>query len=570
MVLQCRSGVVLGALIVGVWAAGCDDAPVVGKVVSPHSPAPVPAGPTSSPSVQVVPDRTEARPLGHALDPQGMRLQSGRAWILELPEAFAAAASDSSDPGRSEAVLTEDGLPLGPANASHAAIRADGGGAYSHWGSSLYLSSSDGSDPSTNGRLYELTLPGHEQQVIVAGRLVTGRAADYVIDLPADASVASVSLTLENRGDVPVEAPWLVHADGPDWFDVESMLAPLRDEAEDDGARARALWAFLVRHRDHDEPPTEGPDSHEPVRFLNAYGYGFCDDASAVFRNLGRYLGLETRTWWLDGHVVPEVFHDGGWHVYDVDKEAIYPQPAGLASVDTLARSPELALSPTGPEGHVPDAESRRPSILEAMGSFYASTDDNRVHERPIPPYTDMAFVLRPGERVERWWSPRAPAVAAAKGSPTSRHGSGRWTLAVTLEPDAANPSVTRFRLPYPIVAVEAELPAEDAAHWVVEAWPHATQDWAELSPASDGGEQARLRSVLAPTDRKQVPSYEVVLRARPASGSPPTERVTVLYRVDVQVAPKSLPALAPGANRFRYRARTDGQIAISHAYRLD
>jgi len=51
-------------------------------------------------------------------------------------------------------VLLEDGIPLGPENTQHDLIRQSGSGAHSHWGNSLYFSSSDGTDIRRNGRVY--------------------------------------------------------------------------------------------------------------------------------------------------------------------------------------------------------------------------------------------------------------------------------------------------------------------------------------------------------------------------------------------------------------------------------
>jgi len=59
----------------------------------------------------------------------------------------------------SPAQLLEDGRALGPGNAQHADIGAQGGGRFSFWKGSLIFSSSDNSDPRTNGRKYVLVLP---------------------------------------------------------------------------------------------------------------------------------------------------------------------------------------------------------------------------------------------------------------------------------------------------------------------------------------------------------------------------------------------------------------------------
>ena len=54
--------------------------------------------------------------------------------------------------------LLENGKPLGPAHALHEVIWTSGRGAFSHWGESLLFSSSDNSDPRTNGREYRIVV----------------------------------------------------------------------------------------------------------------------------------------------------------------------------------------------------------------------------------------------------------------------------------------------------------------------------------------------------------------------------------------------------------------------------
>jgi pectate lyase len=52
--------------------------------------------------------------------------------------------------------LLEDDRPLGPAHTVHDTIREDGRGGYSHWRGGLYFSTSDNSNPETNGRRYAI------------------------------------------------------------------------------------------------------------------------------------------------------------------------------------------------------------------------------------------------------------------------------------------------------------------------------------------------------------------------------------------------------------------------------
>ena len=64
---------------------------------------------------------------------------------------------------RARTRVFEDGRRLGPPHRPHDYIREDGGGQFSHWGSTLYFSGSDNSDPRVNGRIYTVvtaaTLP---------------------------------------------------------------------------------------------------------------------------------------------------------------------------------------------------------------------------------------------------------------------------------------------------------------------------------------------------------------------------------------------------------------------------
>ncbi|HMN95814.1 MAG TPA: hypothetical protein PKC43_11975 [Phycisphaerales bacterium] len=100
------------------------------------------------------------------------RRESGHAWCCEvlLPEA----PDSASDPRTSRARLIErEGaarIELGPAHAWHDEIRRLGAGRFSHWSEAkpdadlseheamLYFSTSDNSDPTANGRSYEIAI----------------------------------------------------------------------------------------------------------------------------------------------------------------------------------------------------------------------------------------------------------------------------------------------------------------------------------------------------------------------------------------------------------------------------
>lgn len=65
----------------------------------------------------------------------------------------------AGDPYVSSLTLFENGVSLGPPHAVHDLIRQNGGGLFSHWLDTLYMSSSDNSDPRSNRRDYQLYAP---------------------------------------------------------------------------------------------------------------------------------------------------------------------------------------------------------------------------------------------------------------------------------------------------------------------------------------------------------------------------------------------------------------------------
>jgi hypothetical protein len=80
-------------------------------------------------------------------------------WCVEMPEKVNL-SDGMNHPSRSPLVVLENGQPLGPQHSMHETIRSVGRGCLSHWGDALYFSTSDNSDPRTNGRAYTALIPG--------------------------------------------------------------------------------------------------------------------------------------------------------------------------------------------------------------------------------------------------------------------------------------------------------------------------------------------------------------------------------------------------------------------------
>lgn len=79
----------------------------------------------------------------------------GFAWKVDLHE-YTDMADDSEHQQRSQLLVLEDGQPVALRHSLHDHVRTIGRGTYSHWTSYLLFSTTDNTDPNTNGRRYQI------------------------------------------------------------------------------------------------------------------------------------------------------------------------------------------------------------------------------------------------------------------------------------------------------------------------------------------------------------------------------------------------------------------------------
>jgi hypothetical protein len=77
--------------------------------------------------------------------------EEGYCWLVQVPGYI---CSDAE--GVSTLKIFEDDKELGPAHFDHNEIRKKGLGKFCHWGDHIYFSTSDNSDPNTNGKKYRI------------------------------------------------------------------------------------------------------------------------------------------------------------------------------------------------------------------------------------------------------------------------------------------------------------------------------------------------------------------------------------------------------------------------------
>ncbi len=89
------------------------------------------------------------------LDSSRMIQETGYAWLVDLADSDIYGDTLENFTG-SKYILYEDNVKLASPHSLHDNIRNYGNGAYSHWGTKLYFSTSDNTNPRTNGRAYAL------------------------------------------------------------------------------------------------------------------------------------------------------------------------------------------------------------------------------------------------------------------------------------------------------------------------------------------------------------------------------------------------------------------------------
>lgn len=437
------------------------------------------------------------------IDPAFIRLDAGVGYQTAL---YGGRRGDSE--GGSDCVLLEDGKPLGPARALHADIRSKGRGAYSHWTAGmLYFSAGDGGDPRTNGRTY--TLVSTVRAVRRTTSVVAAAASSsHEVTAPGKA-VHYRRLVLRNLDGRAAVIPLLRARGEPDFSSREGMLKSVLAPEMGPEAKSIAIWSFLVKWRYHYYPAREDAEIHDPVKFLNVYGYGFCDDAARNFAALCETAGLKARVWGLNGHVVAESFYDGAWHMFDPDHESYYRGPGGrILGVEELAKDPSpITATPTDPVG-APSAD---------IAKLYSTASDNAVWaaDPPAPPHRlepvlqpgdELTFDLAPAKRVHRVYAPNeAPPPKAANGT-------------LTRKLDLAGEA--RFQWPYVLVGGRMD---------------------GDVSISADGVEWTSTRDLSAWLSARKDAPYGFSLRGRGAA------TLTVTF----QFAPRALPSVRPGTTTF-------------------
>ena len=427
--------------------------------------------------------------------------------------------------------------------------------------------------------------------------VVTASEVTYEVEVGGRRDPTPVALIIENVGDTPVENPRLTVNGRYDWYSREAMAAEVTRDCETDEEKAFALWRLFRETRY--QMGNGDPSTLHPVRYLNVYGYGICGHTAAAFVSLCESAGLRARVYEIWHHTVSEVFYDGGWHMLDANAKYFYPtwDNRTVASVEQLEQDPSLVRRCFAP--------GKRPRL--SFAQWYATSLDNYIeHGYDNQMYRDysMAITLRPGEKLIRWWEPRGKFYGRGWRHTPVLYANGQIVYRPDLASEAFRESISRGgRNPFNMTSVAADgqqprlhvLRKHDSVYGKPSSWwvdvrsPYTmvggrlrarlhkggSSRYDRLALTLSAGEGRLYRKRIWQADgagnfeleldlnehfqRENVPPiyrYGLQLEAMAAmGGDPPVQSgVDELELVtDIQVAPKSLPALSLGTNVVRY-----------------
>lgn len=389
--------------------------------------------------------------------------------------------------------------------------------------------------------------------------------------------------------------------------------------------KAEAIWRFFLTDGRFVTPgfwyhiagwAYEEPNGEvlDPIKLLNSYGFGLCYHIAPLLAAVWKAGGFEdARVWFLTGHTVAEVFYYGQYHYYDSDMMGYNPIGSGplkertVASVHQIEQDGNIILGKLiGPKKVDPAAVDNpwypadvRADAIGGLAELFTTTGDNRLYAftRYSRAHT-MDFVLRPGERLIRYYRPHPSGlyylpyqfdgttwrefpqeiaryhIRTADG-PQSQKDQRTWATGII----EYRPPVSDFRavshntrvvipMPCPYVIIDARftmdvsLPAEGDA-LAIDTSVDGGRTWTSSSAAEGPfrGPWTAVPAVLVKSEHGERTAvsgtygYLVRLtlhRARPADR---IELNDVKLSTRFELNPRSLPELTAGHNELRYHA---------------
>ncbi len=417
-----------------------------------------------------------------------------------------------------------------------------------------------------------------------------------------------------------VYSPKVVRKGQIDASSIESLVQGIYAQAgaATDREKAEAIWRFFLTDGRFVEPgfwyhiagwAYEEPKGEvlDAVKLLNSYGFGLCYHIAPLLEAVFEAGGFaDARVWFLTGHTVTEVFYEGRYHHYDSDLmgynclDRQKPPGCVIASVRDLEEDPSIItgklLSPTKADPELVDdpwyPADVRAKAMDGLAEVFTTKTDN--HLFPFQRYAlghTMDFVLRPGERMVRYFEPERDRVyylpyaydggrwrefpkevarwnIRTEDGPKSQKDHRLWaTGRLEYRPNVAGAgqsAVIEVASPYVIIGAEfvvsGALP-EPGTTWTIDTSTDGGRTWvpgATLAGPFSGAWRAEPKTVAASEHGKRSAvsgTYRYLVRLSAGGGATVGGTVRDLrITTRFQLNPRTLPPVEPGLNEYVYR----------------
>lgn|GEM_PF-5013407 len=134
-------------------------------------------------------------------------------------------------------------------------------------------------------------------------------------------------LQITNLDTVPIHTPRVIINQSRMFYTREMAASEALQNTQTPKEKAWSMFNFVRQNRVHLDAPehTHSAETHDPIKVLSVYGFGFCDDAANTLRRLSQVAGYPALEWGITAHSLAEVDFGMGMSLLDPDIEVFYP-----------------------------------------------------------------------------------------------------------------------------------------------------------------------------------------------------------------------------------------------------
>lgn len=195
-----------------------------------------------------------------------------------------------------------------------------------------------------------------EREVITSWRETDRRDSEPMRAVPFRVAVRAPTaevetITIENTSSRVARNLWFYREDMPNFYNAATIVESVTAGKQTQTEKVLALWALFPRYYYNYYPLSSSGLLIDPPTLFAVLGTAQCNYAAAVLETLCQMIGCETRLIGVElndpagniAHCVLEVKADGRWIYMDPDGHAIYRRPDGeWAGVADLMNDPEI------------------------------------------------------------------------------------------------------------------------------------------------------------------------------------------------------------------------------------